>query len=182
MQNIDGALSDCFARNTVVDKLKTAESFLPDGLKFKVFDAYRPISVQQSLWDEYRAKVVNANDDLSEDEIDFKTSFFVSKPSYDSSVPSLHNTGGAVDLTLMTDSGYELNMGTVFDDFSDNAWTNHFELCDNFLEIQRNRRLLYNAMLLAGFTNLPSEWWHYDYGTKFWGYFNGCNALYSGIL
>ena len=37
-------------------------------------------------------------------------------------------------------------------------------------------------MISVGFTNLPSEWWHYDYGTKFWAYFNNTDALYSGIL
>jgi D-alanyl-D-alanine dipeptidase len=37
-------------------------------------------------------------------------------------------------------------------------------------------------MIQAGFTNLPSEWWHYDYGTKFWGYFTGNDALYKGII
>jgi D-alanyl-D-alanine dipeptidase len=36
-------------------------------------------------------------------------------------------------------------------------------------------------MISAGFTNLPSEWWHYDYGTKFWAYFTGNKALYKGI-
>lgn len=37
-------------------------------------------------------------------------------------------------------------------------------------------------MCNAGFTNLPSEWWHYDYGTRFWGFFTGNQALYEGIL
>ena len=33
----------------------------------------------------------------------------------------------------------------------------------------------------AGFTNLPSEWWHFDYGDKFWAYFTGNTAIYEGI-
>ena len=63
---------------------------------------------------------------------------------------------------------------------------NHFE--DDYdeaemsPEVRDNRRLLYETMINAGFTNLPSEWWHYDYGTKFWGYFTGKKALYKGIL
>ncbi len=35
-------------------------------------------------------------------------------------------------------------------------------------QVRENRRLLYYAMIDAGFTNLPSEWWHYDYGDRFW--------------
>ena len=115
-----------------------------------------------------------------------KTSFFVSKPSYDENNPSLHNTGGAVDLTIITNDGYALNMGTLFDDFTNRAWTNHFEddysEAETSPEVRDNRRLLYETMINAGFTNLPSEWWHYDYGTKFWGYFTGKKALYKGIL
>ena len=42
--------------------------------------------------------------------------------------------------------------------------------------------MLYNVMLQSGFTNLPSEWWHYDYGTKFWGYYKKKDALYKGII
>ena len=47
---------------------------------------------------------------------------------------------------------------------------------------RENRRILYYAMIEAGFTNLPSEWWHYEYGTKFWSYFKGRPALYKGII
>lgn len=111
MQGIPGSYKDCYARETVVDMLKKAESFLPKDLKFKIYDAYRPICVQQRLWDYYRKSIINkhADENLSDEEIDKLTAFFVSKPSYDESKPSLHNTGGAVDLTVVTESGYALN-------------------------------------------------------------------------
>lgn len=179
---IPGAYYDCYARKSVAEMLVKAEKSLPEGLKFKIYDGYRPICIQQRLWNYYRQKVKNENPDLNDEEIDFKTSFFVSKPSYDVMQPSLHNTGGAIDLTLITDNGYELNMGTLFDDFTDRAWSNHFEKYENCEEVKVNRRILYNTMIEAGFTNLPSEWWHYDYGTKFWGYFKNEEALYKGIL
>ena len=41
---------------------------------------------------------------------------------------------------------------------------------------------LYNAMIKAGFTNLPSEVWHYDYGNRAWAYYNKKPAIYKGIL
>lgn len=182
IQGIEGSLNDCYARSTVAVKLKHAQDMLPSGLKFKVYDAYRPICVQQHLWDFYRQRIKSEYPKLSEEELDKKTSFFVSKPSYDEFLPSLHNTGGAIDLTLVTDNGYALNMGTLFDDFTDRAWTNHFEVHADCLEVRENRRILYNVMINAGFTNLPSEWWHYDYGTKFWSYFKNTDALYKGIL
>lgn len=183
---IAGALKDCYARETVVHKLLNAQDLLPDGLRFKVYDAYRPIEVQQRLWNYYRNCIKIKEPGLTDEELDRKTGFFVSRPSFDENYPSLHNTGGAVDLTIVTKDGYALNMGTLFDDFTDRAWTNHFE--DNYekaehnTEVRDNRRLLYDVMTHVGFTNLPSEWWHYDYGTKFWAYFTGKRALYKGIL
>lgn len=37
-------------------------------------------------------------------------------------------------------------------------------------------------MIKAGFTNLPSEWWHYDYGDAFWSYYTKNAVKYQGIL
>ena len=37
-------------------------------------------------------------------------------------------------------------------------------------------------MIKAGFTNLPSEIWHYDYGNRAWAYYNKKPAIYKGIL
>ena len=184
LQGIAGAYRDAYLRETPANMLRKANDLLPDGLSIKVYDGYRPICVQKRLWQFYRMQVINSHkgENLTDAEIDFKTSFFVSKPSYDVKQPSLHNTGGAVDVTIIDANGKELNMGTAFDDFSEKAWTNHFEDYAVDEEVRDNRRLLYWTMLEAGFTNLPSEWWHYDYGTKFWGYFTGQAALYEGVL
>lgn len=181
-QGIAGAYKDCYVRESVLPMLQKAESLLPSDLRLKIYDAYRPICVQQRLWNYYRNIVKKENPGLTDKEIDFKTSFFVSKPSFDAYEPSLHNTGGAVDVTLITKSGYALNMGTLFDDFTDRAWTNHFEKYSDCEEVKNNRRLLYSVMTESGFTNLPSEWWHYDYGDKFWAYFTGNEPIYSGII
>ena len=181
---IPGALSDCYVRASLVPMLKKAESLLGRDLRLKIWDGYRPIFVQQRLWNLHRQEVINehAGECLTGNEIDRLTSFFVSRPSFDENRPSLHNTGGAVDLTVVTKYGQELNMGTDFDAFGDKAWTNNFEMYSNNGQIQLNRRLLYNAMTAAGFTNLPSEWWHYDYGDKFWAYFTGNKAIYKGKI
>lgn len=186
IQGIPGSYKDCWARESVVEHLKKARDLLPDDVEFMIYDAYRPICVQQRLWNYYRRSVMNRHPEIQDDkELDKMTSFYVSKPSYDIMKPSLHNTGGAIDLTLVR-NGEELDMGCKFDDFSHRAWTNHFEPSYPDGEkngiVMNNRRLLYNVMTAAGFTNLPSEWWHYGYGTKFWGYFTGNEALYTGVL
>ena len=73
-------------------------------------------------------------------------------------------------------------MGTSFDSFKETAWSSYFEMNNSNIMARENRRILYYAMIEAGFTNLPSEWWHYEYGTKFWSYFKGRPALYKGII
>lgn len=180
-QNISGSLSKCYVRKSVAEMLVRAEKLLPHNYRFLIWDGYRPISVQQSLWNSYKEKVLREFPHIEKEELEKRVGYFVSKPSYDVSKPSLHNTGGAIDLTIVNAEGNQLNMGTDFDDFRKIANTYYFENLDNE-EVKYNRRLLYNVMIEVGFTNLPSEWWHYDYGTKFWGYFKNRNALYQGIL
>jgi len=48
--------------------------------------------------------------------------------------------------------------------------------------VRQNRRLLCHAMHQAGFENLPSEWWHFDYGDRFWAYYRNCPAMYAGVF
>lgn len=183
---LPGSSPHIAARKTVVDKLVKAEQLLPDGFHFKIYDAYRPIAVQQALWDYFRNKKRKENPNKTEEEIDKITAFCVSFPSYNVLEPSLHNTGGAVDLTITDKTGNELDMGCQFDDFTDKAWTSYYEPnCHNNKDseiIRSNRRMLYNVMTEVGFTNLPSEWWHYDYGDDKWAQLNHTVPLYSGIL
>ena len=37
-------------------------------------------------------------------------------------------------------------------------------------------------MTSVGFTNLPSEWWHYDYGNANWAYYKKESPIYSGVF
>ncbi len=75
-------------------------------------------------------------------------------------------------------------MGTEFDFFGERANTAYYEdnASDADSEARKNRRILYNLMIDTGFTNLPSEWWHFDYGDKLWAYYTGNEGLYTGIF
>ena len=35
-------------------------------------------------------------------------------------------------------------------------------------------------MIEAGFSNLPSEWWHYDFGDQLWAWHSGAQAALYG--
>jgi D-alanyl-D-alanine dipeptidase len=182
-ETLHDRVSECFKLR--LRKIKSLEKLaihhlLYELAHFRILDAYRPIAVQQALWDHYRAQFRAEMPDLTEEELDMHTRTCVSMPSYDVLQPSIHNTGGAVDLTIIGPDGEPLDMGTTFDAFSDATWTDYFETED--ILARKNRRMLYNVMTAAGFTNLPSEWWHYDYGDNMWAQLTGSKAIYAGIL
>jgi len=177
------AVKQCFLREEVYDKLQEAAKLLPQGYKFRILDAWRPFDLQRELYERY------SKDIIKKFQLDRCTSErrkqvireFVSEPEENRNVPPVHTTGGAVDLTILDASGRELAMGTGFDDFTKLAYTAAFEDKKN-QTVRTNRRMLYYIMTEVGFTNLPSEWWHFDYGDRFWAYYTQEPAIYEGIF
>lgn len=177
---VPGAINYCSLRKSAVALLEDALNRLPKGLAFKVFDAWRPVSVQTALFNCFYDELKSENPGWDEARLIAETKKFVSLPSMDPLRPSVHNSGGAIDLTIIEiHNKKELDMGTGFDDFTDRSLTLHFE--DTDCMIRDNRRLLYRVMTEAGFTNYPLEWWHYDYGDSFWSFYTGKPAIYGGI-
>lgn len=110
-----------------------------DGYRIKIWDAYRPISVQQALHDSAPAELAP----------------YVPAPG----PYSMHARGITVDVTLCDSQGNELDMPTGFDDFSTRANSDDA----NCTELQAaNRALLNKYMSQAGFQRSVLEWWHFD--------------------
>ncbi|MHB1050813.1 MAG: M15 family metallopeptidase [Bacteroidota bacterium] len=108
------------------------------GLGLKIYDGYRPLSIQWKLWE------------------------VVPDPNYvaDPRKGSRHNRGAAVDLTIIDSLGNELEMPTQYDDFTEKAWHTFEDLPD---AAKTNRALLKDVMTRHGFQPIQSEWWHYDF-------------------
>lgn len=129
----------CFLRKFVALKLDSVQKELEKiGLGLKVWDCYRPLSVQKILW----AIVPDER--------------YVANPAKG----SRHNRGCAVDLTLVDSLGNELPMPTKYDDFTEKAHRNYNDLPDT---VVKNRKLLEDVMKKYGFIPLPTEWWHFDF-------------------
>ena len=127
-----------FARAFVVERLAHAQRIARGrGLQLKVFDAYRPLSVQKLMWS------------IVPDER------YVADPMKG----SRHNRGCAVDVTLCDMDGVELEMGTTYDEFTPRSAATYTDLPPAQLQ---HRRLLEQIMNEAGFDVLPTEWWHFD--------------------
>ncbi|MCI5052623.1 MAG: M15 family metallopeptidase [Simkaniaceae bacterium] len=126
-----------FLIEAVAKKLSAAQDRLEKkGLGLKVYDGYRPMSVQKALWD------------------------LLPDPRYvaDPKVGSNHNRGAAVDVTLVDlETGEELVMPSEFDEFTEKAHSDFYDLPQEAID---NRAILKEAMV--GFTQLPTEWWHFD--------------------
>jgi D-alanyl-D-alanine dipeptidase len=181
-QGIPGSINKCLARETVIAKLEIAMTALPKNLTFAIFDAWRPIAVQQYLFDDFYNRIKKENKNLDDDKLLALVTKYAALPSTDMDLPSPHNSGGALDLTLYDKKQKApLNMGTKFDSLSEKAQTDYYETQGSD-EVRVNRRLLYEVMINAGFTNLPSEWWHYDYGDSSWSYYTGKPMMYRGIV
>lgn len=131
----------CYLRlKTVKALIEANNDFLKLGYRIKLFDCYRPLDIQKKMWE------------------------IVPNPIYvaDPSKGSIHNRGGAVDITLIDKDGKELDMGTSFDFFGEEASHNYQNLSE---EIRKNRVYLKQIMTLHNFKSFDSEWWHYNLTT-----------------
>jgi len=77
-------------------------------------------------------------------------------------------------------------MGSIFDDVTALAHTDHFEhkgtvASYSDAEAQANRRVLYWTMTEEGFVNYPNEWWHFCWGDQMWAKISGVPAAHYGI-
>lgn len=179
----------CFVRKEVYDMLIEASNKLPEGYSFAIWDAWRPFALQKELFQEYTKEITEEFhlEELSKEERDSFIGNYVANPIPDEILPPAHTTGGAVDLTIINSDSRELEMGCEFDAFSEKTRAGFFESqkamsIPDWEKIRDNRRLLYNIMIESGFTNLPSEWWHYEYGDKNWSAIVDKPALYKGIF
>jgi len=112
---LEGSMPTIFVREGVAEALKVAEKQLPKGMYFVVYDAYRPLQVQQSLYDTFYGELKNQHSDWSENQLSVETQKFVSLPRSPKLDPDVkfvspHNTGGAVDLAISVLSGEDQRM------------------------------------------------------------------------
>lgn len=127
----------CLLRKDAAEAVARAQAALEkEGYGLLLWDCYRPLAVQREMW-----KIVS----------DPK---FVADPAKG----SVHNRGGAIDVTLVTRDGQPLELPTAHDDFSEKAAAG----APASEAAAKHRALLRKALEAEGFTVLPSEWWHFS--------------------
>lgn len=136
----------CLLQPEVAEAINKANSyFCEKGYRIVFYDCYRPLSIQKKMWSIMPRATYVAN-------------------PYERG--SIHNRAAAVDISLVTLEGCEVDMGTDYDFFGRAAHIDNFALPKQVLE---NRKLLQEGMLKFGFQTVRTEWWHFSY-KKNWSY------------
>jgi zinc D-Ala-D-Ala dipeptidase len=130
----------CLLRRPAAERLiRAAARLRAAGYRLRLYDCYRPLSVQRALWAYYPRRGFVADPDRG---------------------GSNHNRGGAVDVGLSTPEGGEVEMPTAFDAFGPKAAASAVRGITAAARLHRDR--LRRAMEAEGFKVNPREWWHFD--------------------
>lgn len=116
-----------------------AKIFEKDGYRIKLYDCYRPKSVQYILYD-----IV-------------QNSAYIANP-YKSA--SNHNRAAAVDITLIGPDGEELDFPTPMHTFNKSVYRSSRDEWTS--EQRKNVDYMTKVMLEAGFKLINTEWWHFS--------------------
>lgn len=175
-----GNASPFFLRAGVVERLREAQEILRSlrpELRLLIWDGYRPLAVQEYMVEYSIAEFARAEglspDALSpenRERLQSKVLLIWARPSRDPQAPPPHSTGSAVDLTIVDESGREIDMGSPIDAYPPLCLPRAFAGRGDAegRAIDANRLLLREVMCRAGFRQLPNEWWHFSYGDQIW--------------
>lgn len=130
--------TDVYLRYGTVAKLAAVQEDLAElGLSLKIWDAFRPVSAQYTLWEVCpdRRYVADPRKGFSD-----------------------HSRGNTVDVTLVDDQGRDVVMPTGFDDFTAKADRDY---SDCPADAASNAMILQLLMEKHGFSGYQGEWWHF---------------------
>ncbi|WP_175411170.1 M15 family metallopeptidase [Streptomyces sp. TRM64462] len=163
-------------RADVARRLLAAQRELPAGVRLLIVEGFRPPGLQRRYYEEYAAVMRADHPGAPPARIRELTSAYISPPEV-----APHVSGGAVDLTLCTDDGTELPLGTEVNATpEESAGGCRTAAAGITPEARANRELMGRALTAAGFVNYPTEWWHWSYGDRYWALISGRPAALYG--
>lgn len=177
-----GDRSPYWLRQSVLEALRQAQQHLQQdypGWRIQIFDAYRPIAVQQFMV-EHTFQQLLAQRGWKSDALDADQAQavwqavyqFWAPPSHDPAMPPPHSTGAAVDVTLVDAQQAPVQMGSPIDEVSARSHPDYFAQFSE-PEPQRyhaHRLRLRHYLEAAGFRQHPNEWWHFSLGDQLWAW------------
>jgi zinc D-Ala-D-Ala dipeptidase len=175
-----GDKSPFYVRSGVLDRLRQAQKTLQTlkpGWRIQIFDAYRPVAVQQFMVDYTFGQVVRdrgwdlqtLTPEQHQDALAQVYQFWA-VPNMNPATPPPHSTGAAIDITLVDSDGQVINMGSEIDEISVRSYPDHFIGNAEFECFDQNRQVLNVVMRSAGFARHYHEWWHFSWGDQLWAW------------
>lgn len=165
----DDAGAFAHVRRGVAARLQEAQALLPAGVRLLVVEGYRPLQLQTRYFTEYRDALAVSHPDWSDADLRQAASRYVSPPDV-----APHCAGAAVDLTLCTDAGEELDMGTRINDSPEVSQGRCYTDAGGLSATAReSRTVLGTALRAVGMVNYPTEWWHWSFGDRYWAAVTG---------
>ena len=180
-------------RKEVVNRLVKVNDFLVLHYSFYllIYDSWRPLEVQEFMFKRaFLLECEKSDIDISFENIKSypsilkKVEKFWAYPSFDSSCPPPHSTGGALDVCLSDKEGNLVDMGSKVDQMDETSNPDFYEnkIYDEAIIWNSRRNLLKEVMKKFGFAQHPYEWWHFSYGDQLWAWKNKkANAFYGKI-
>jgi D-alanyl-D-alanine dipeptidase len=177
-----GSYSPYYLRQSLIECLVQAQSYLqvlrPDW-QIQIFDAYRPVAVQQFMVD-YTFQQALQQRGLVETDISAQQRQDLWQevyeiwaiPSLDLKTPPPHSTGAALDITFVDETGQVVDMGSPIDEMSGRSLPDYYAQAHepDGQYYHSNRQLLRDVMVKAGFERHPKEWWHFSAGDQMWAW------------
>ncbi len=159
-------------------RLRQAARELPREVHLLFIEGYRPLELQRRYFDSYLHSLREGSPGSDEAQLRMLTSRYVSPPEI-----APHSAGAAIDLTLCSDDGTELDLGTPVNATPEQSggacYTEHPSVRG---EARRNRAVLAEALRAAGFVNYPTEWWHWSYGDRYWAMATCASSAIYGVV
>lgn len=188
-----GERSPYYVRAGVLQALFQAQAHLQEqhpGWRIQIFDAYRPIPVQQFMVDYTYKQLLHtwqrehpSNTSPPKADLLAQVYQFWAAPSPDLATPPPHSTGAAIDITLVNDQQQVVDMGSAIDEISERSYPNYFAERLGGEQFDCDRTTLASAMQSAGFRQHPNEWWHFSLGDQMWAWLETTDnaAAASGV-
>lgn len=155
-----------FARETVTAMLNKAQTLLPEGYKLLIKTACRSMEYQRNMYWGFYQSISEQHPEWPVSQVRREVNKFLAPP--DAKHPPGHTTGGAVDVTIIAPNGEELDMVSTIDGTHDVMSTLPTYVKNVSPKVAKNRQMLIDIMVAAGFSNYPGEWWHWSYGDSAW--------------
>ena len=198
-ERIRWSIPKILLRESVARRLfVVSERLRKSGIELFVYDAYRPVEVQDFMFLTWMPNDVRSrHPDWDPERVREEVRKFWGRGSDENGMvdrfsPPFHSTGGAVDLTIRDRKSRNLlPLGAGFDDFSETerAFSDHYERLRSSGKILTldeefalgNRRLLYWVFADEGFVNNPNEVWHFDLYDQLWAALREEEAAFYSI-